>query len=312
MINATGAAVWESFKHPTDAILPGQVLQVGEALMANSSSTDPSLPFYQLVVEHVGLALYAYSSFTDSIPQQKQPYYVSSLNAKQDVEGVTTTCLHPAMVTFDGTQGLVVSYDMSLTFPSVSSSALCRDTYGKTTFILSNNGQNIHQQFIRLDTDGNLRLYVYTANSTDWQVVASISNTLCDLPGACGKYGICFRDQCTCSDLTKVQEEPVESSTSENPAALFLSCKPPNATAAPEVTGVSALANCTTPSEPGHMQEIVTVASADYFSNQYVTPDYFTPTISECGQRCLNSCSCTASFYRNDSGGTLNPTWHCD
>lgn len=114
MINATGAAVWESFKHPTDTILPGQVLQVGAALITNSSSTDPSLPFYQLVVEHVGLALYAYSSFTDSIPQQKQPYYVSSLNAKQDVEGVTTTCLHPAMVTFDGTQGLVVSYDIDI------------------------------------------------------------------------------------------------------------------------------------------------------------------------------------------------------
>ncbi|CAM6105114.1 unnamed protein product [Calypogeia fissa] len=309
MVDTAGDAIWQSFTHPTNVILPGQVLQVGATLVINSSGTDPSLPFYQLVVEHVGLALYAPSSLSDT---QKLPYYVSSLNAQQDLDGVTTTCLHPAMVTFNSTQGLMVSYDMSLTFPSASNSTLCSETYGETTIVLSsnvsNNEQNIPHQFVRLDADGNLRMYVMTDNFTAWQVVANVSSTKCDLPGACSKYGICFRDRCTCADSTKVEEEPVvehllESSMSDNPADQFLSCKPPNTTAAsPGVAGLWSSDNCTSTPGPGYMQEIVTVASADYFSNQYVTPDYSTPTMFECGQRCLNSCSCSASFYHNDSG----------
>lgn len=307
VMDATNAIVWESFKVPTDTILPGQVLQVGAMLVAESSSLDPSLPLYQLKVEHGGLALYAPPSLWGSLQEQKLPYHVSSLNADQNLAGVTTSCQHPAQITFDSNQGLVVAYDMTLMFPSVSNASVCSKTYGETALVLSNYGQSENHQFVKLDTDGNLRLYAYASNSTDWQVVASVFTSKCDIPGACSKYGICFRDRCTCSDSSKVEEPPevpnVEDSTAnDNPPSLLLSCKPPNATgASPGVTGMSTSINCTT-SESGYAQEMFIVADADYFSNQYVTPDYLKSSVYECGQHCLNSCSCSASFYHNDSG----------
>lgn len=55
---------------------------------------------------------------------------------------------------------------------------------------------NPHDTYFGVDPDGNLKTYVLVKGNFWSQDFVAIPS-LCDLPNACGEYGVCSNNQCT-------------------------------------------------------------------------------------------------------------------
>nr|POF07278.1 g-type lectin s-receptor-like serine/threonine-protein kinase rlk1 [Quercus suber] len=74
-------SVWESFKEPTDTILPGQILYMDTALRSRQSDTNYSNGRFQLSLQLDGnLVLYSLTKSLSSEPLQKAYFATSTLN----------------------------------------------------------------------------------------------------------------------------------------------------------------------------------------------------------------------------------------
>ncbi|PIA33929.1 hypothetical protein AQUCO_03900052v1 [Aquilegia coerulea] len=132
-------------------------------------------------------------------------------------------------------------------------------------------------QYIRLDSDGHLRLYHYHYEREDL-VEDIMSDELrdCAYPTFCGNYGICSDGQCSCPkgsnrDPTYFQQLNVTQSS--------LGCN--------QTTPLS----CTNP----QYHVLLDLEYVDYFSFIPVQSDI---DIESCKQACLRNCSCKAAVFR--------------
>ncbi|KAI9177846.1 hypothetical protein LWI28_019875 [Acer negundo] len=162
--------VWESFDHPTDSLVLGQKLVLGQELAASVSVSNWCRGgLYSLSVTNQGLA-----AFIESNPPQ--PYYEATFNGNK-------TGKEPSYVRF---------LNGSLAFYILSSEPSQPDRVISVPIASS-------AQYMRLDNDGLLRVYEWIP--TEWKEVADIFKEYfreCDYPLVCGNYGLCSRGICTC------------------------------------------------------------------------------------------------------------------
>ncbi|KAL3700746.1 hypothetical protein R1sor_018768 [Riccia sorocarpa] len=319
LVDSANKIRWQSFDFPTDTILPDQWLTVGSELKSRPSSTQAHLgaPSYTLRVENAGLALYAVTNNNSSINQRLfETYFITSLSQQEDLEGVLATCFHPAIVGLDYNQGLVLEFDQDSQNPwNLVNSTLCGSTGGKSRtpkLVLSNSMASSPHQFVRLDGDGNLQLYEYSSNDRTFKVATSVINSPCDLPSSCSNYGICEVNTqggggplCSCGSGNS---DPVASNSFVPliPDVPSLGCKPSwapsNPTFTPCLDGGNSTLSISSSSIYNQDEDLIRVEGVDYFSNQFVPPNFTTTDVQECGRLCTSSCSCSASFYYNDTG----------
>ncbi|KAF5935667.1 hypothetical protein HYC85_026796 [Camellia sinensis] len=168
LFDRNNAMVWQSFHHPTDSLLVGQGLVLGQKLTSSTSASNWSQGLFSLAVV------------------QSDSYYYQYLSAY--VES------HPPWSYFESAVHLYyydVLNNVSLKFENESFNGL-----------LIRAASSSSAQFIRLDPDGHLRAYEW--DGSNWNVVTDLLTSDigdCGYPMACGNYGICSSNgQCGCPD----------------------------------------------------------------------------------------------------------------
>ncbi|KAL1821351.1 hypothetical protein DCAR_0417770 [Daucus carota subsp. sativus] len=165
------AVVWQSFDHPTDALVPGQTLTDGQKLISSVSKTDSRVSIYSFLVNDEGVFAYIqsnppqnyYTNYVTTSEQSKKPSYVKFLNGSL---GIYPHSWKQAPLEI-------------FAIPPASS-----------------------VQYMRLEFDGHLRVYEWKEK---WKVIADLLTGFsgkCTYPLVCGKYGICSSGKCSCPGLS--------------------------------------------------------------------------------------------------------------
>ncbi|ERN20456.1 G-type lectin S-receptor-like serine/threonine-protein kinase SD3-1 [Amborella trichopoda] len=242
--------VWESFQSPTDTLLPGQSLEFHQTLRAAMKNSIAS--YYTLKFQSTGnLGLSWENNVTYWSSNLQAP--VASIGAKFGFDGVFQL--------LDSSREVVWAR-MSKDF---------REPLVKF-------------RFLRLDIDGNLRIYSWEGNSLQWKVGWQAVEDQCHVFGFCGLYGVCSynnsRPICTC---------PFEDS---NIWGI--------------VSGVDAGSGCRKMVDLSRCREGkgMVVLKQTMLYGLYPPHDIETMASSEsCKEKCLSDSSCFAATSKNDGSG---------
>ncbi|XP_072960542.1 G-type lectin S-receptor-like serine/threonine-protein kinase SD2-5 [Typha angustifolia] len=241
--------VWQSFDHPTDSLVSGQSMRQGMRLTANISTTNWTYSPLYLTVLADGL-----HAFVNSSPPQLYVNYTTNVSKPEN---------NSTYLTFtNGSLTLFTKPDKPeelISLPSATS-----------------------DQYMRLESDGHLRLYEYNRSRHDWQMAKDLfSNKLeyCDYPTACGEYGICTGGECSCPGN--------HFSQINNPQAKF-GCT--------RVTPLSCQAT--------QDHQLLPLDNVSYFLYSFGAGEYKGMSKESCKQACLNNCSCKAALFQYEGGNT--------
>ncbi|KAB2616954.1 G-type lectin S-receptor-like serine/threonine-protein kinase RLK1 [Pyrus ussuriensis x Pyrus communis] len=174
--NARQDIVWQSFKHPTDTLLPGQTLFAEDELFSAKSESDHSTGIFRLKMQADGNLVQYPVNTPDTAPYS---YYSS------------------------GTDGR--GKNVTLHFAADGHLYLLNDTYSNIRNI-TNGGLPADQATIylmRIDADGIFRLFSHDLNHNGRRsMVWESSNDKCDPKGVCGLNSYCvlldLEAECRC------------------------------------------------------------------------------------------------------------------
>ncbi|KAF7140397.1 hypothetical protein RHSIM_Rhsim06G0123700 [Rhododendron simsii] len=239
LFDGSNTTVWQSFDHPTDSLLVGQTLVLGQKLIANISPSNWSQGLYSLLFTRNLLRAYVETNYN-----------------------VPTTYFQ------NGTRGeRYIKYENGsfnwFTIPFVQVA-----------------------QFMRLESDGRLKVYEFTGY--DWAVVVELMTEAigeCGYPMACGKYGICSNGQCSCPDEANSE---VGTFRQRNYRQPNLGCSP--------VTPISC--------DQSQYHSFLELKDTSYFGFYPINHDYGNASgldvktdVEDCKKSCVSNCSCKAVFY---------------
>ncbi|KAI7726221.1 hypothetical protein M8C21_008565, partial [Ambrosia artemisiifolia] len=157
LMGSQDKVIWQSFDRPTNTLLPGQALSFPRNLRASSTKSVTS--YYTFVVNREGLALMWESNVT---------YWKSHLSL---LSGTVKE------VRFN-TNGVLELYDdMEKIVWSVSSKDF--------------DESSVSLRHLRMDQDGNLRIYSWDKVVRTWRVGWQAVEDQCNVFGSCGLYSVC-------------------------------------------------------------------------------------------------------------------------
>ncbi|KAH7440543.1 hypothetical protein KP509_04G112200 [Ceratopteris richardii] len=281
LLNGTGQMVWQSFDHPSDTLLPGQVIATGTRVVASVSSNNPSEGRFSVVMQPSGLMMFV------STPDGPLPYQVVGFSLAEEnntVESVRQPVCGSSITTMAYSSGGGI-----LTFrqePNVSSvPRSCK--YGDPFTITVGSNDNNTDIFFRLDPDGNFRTYVYRLHY-GWGVDQEIfsGGLYCNLPDICGDYGICSsHGSCSCPDVVGADgsADLFSPKSSSDPTSGCILSHPPSCSKNPTAN------------------RLVELDSVDYFANDFIHQRI--SSLEECKSSCASDCNCSVAFFQ---GNTFN------
>ncbi|XVF56104.1 hypothetical protein PTKIN_Ptkin06aG0090300 [Pterospermum kingtungense] len=237
LLDAKKDVVWQSFDNPTDTLLPGQRLSTFRTLRAASQSDVSSL--YSLYMNVSGqLQLRWESSII---------YWRTGRPSHSNLSAVLTS---------DGSVQLVA--------PSLEP---VWSVFGE------DHNDTVKFRFLRLDVDGNLRLYSWIEVSQTWRAVWQAVENQCHVFATCNQQGICVYNAsgspvCTC---------PFRHTAQSNSECL-----------------VSTQHMC----KPGSI--MVEHANMFLYGVYPVNDSISLTSLDECKSMCLTDSSCTAVTFSND------------
>ncbi|KAJ1687550.1 hypothetical protein LUZ63_018940 [Rhynchospora breviuscula] len=244
LFDKDNSSIWQSWEQPTDSLVIGQSLVGGQSLIsARSINTDLTEMSYLLTLLAGGLF-----AFVNSDPPQL--YDQISLNMNKSVD-------NSAFMTFaNGT----LKMSSMLHKPNESQ-------------VLNNLGAAKGIQYMKLESDGHLKIYEYNLTNKGWNMVRDLFGTeKCNYPDSCGQYGICSinNGQCSCPQGYFMQVDQL-----------------------PEL-GCSAITPITC--EDVNTNHWLTIDNVSYFN--YIDDTAFSRIdVDSCKEACLRNCSCKAVVY---------------
>ncbi|XP_061366614.1 G-type lectin S-receptor-like serine/threonine-protein kinase At1g34300 [Gastrolobium bilobum] len=246
--NGTGT-VWSSFDNPTDTIVPSQNFTVGMVL---------SYGLYSFSVLRSGnLTL----KWNDSVP-----YWDQGLNSSMSVVNLSSPVLGLQSV------GILQLFDPNLTAPVVVAYS---SDYAEGSDVL---------RILKLDGDGNLRIYSSKRGSGIVTVRWVAVEDQCDVFGYCGNNGICsYSDSnpiCGCPSQNFEMVDPNDSRKGCERKVRLADC-----------VGKEA------------MLQVDHTRFLTYPPVFLINPEIFFIGISPCSGNCLASSSCSASTSLSDGTG---------
>ncbi|KAM7488605.1 hypothetical protein LguiB_026089 [Lonicera macranthoides] len=161
--NSSDEILWQSFDHPTDTILPGQALGMGQKLFSNTDGTvDYSTGRYMLEVQSLdGNVVMSAYRFAD-------PGYWFTLTA--------------------GNMNISLVYNQSSAFMYVVNGTSIR--YNMNASVPTPVGDYYHRATI--NDKGNFQQFIYRKeNGSSWVVVWEAITEPCIVFNICGVYGFC-------------------------------------------------------------------------------------------------------------------------
>ncbi|EXC18475.1 Epidermis-specific secreted glycoprotein EP1 [Morus notabilis] len=248
--DSKGNFVWQSFDYPTDTILVGQSLRVGgpNKLVSRLSEKENKDGPYSLVIESKGSMSLYYKSKNSPKPLL---YYTSGNFV--DINNVT----------FEFEEDVEAGAYFLRFNP----------------YIIARTFYNASLTFIRLEIDGNIKLYTYNLKVVRRAFVLTYSffdrqaprdEDECQLPSRCRTFGLCEDSQC------------VACPTKNGLAGWSASCAPEK------------LTSCK-PSD-FHYYKIVGV---DHFLCKYTSGEAIKE--SACEKKCTADCKCLGYFYNRET-----------
>lgn len=156
LLNKEKDAVWQSFDNPSDTLLPGQNFSISHVL--RPPSKNPVSSYYSLYMDVLGQL---------QLRWETSVIYWTNGNPSRPADR--------AMLSSDGMLQLVDQQSKSIW------SILADD----------HNDSDVKFRFLRLDADGNLRLYSWQNASSSWRSVWQAINNQCDVYATCSLRGIC-------------------------------------------------------------------------------------------------------------------------
>lgn len=163
LLDSSDKVLWQSFDHPTDTILPGQVLGMGQKLFSNTNGTvDYSTGRYMLEIQKFdGNVVLSAHRFAD-------PGY-----------WYTAT---------DGNKSTSLVYNQSSALMYLVNGTSLR--YNMTSGVPSPVGDYYHRATI--NDEGNFQQFVYRKeNWSTWTIVWEAITEPCYVSNICGVYGFC-------------------------------------------------------------------------------------------------------------------------
>ncbi|KAL5576536.1 hypothetical protein UlMin_018235 [Ulmus minor] len=250
LYDAKNNFIWQSFDHPTDTLLVGQAPSLNDpnVLLSRKTNVDRSKELYGFFLVENLLSLCLTSKHSDQGVLPYYNYYQPETEKAFAFELGLRYCYH--INDLD-----TISLKMIFSRPKYNS------TYS----------------MLRLESDGNLRVYTYYEH-VDWDawevsfklfdVEYGNSKSVCKLPKKCGEFGICENDQ-------------------------WVAC--------PSPMGLKGWAkNCTPPALPqcdgGPNMDYFKVAGVTHFLNWTKKGDGPMKP-GECRGMCDKSCDCLGFFY---------------
>ncbi|KAM0933696.1 putative non-specific serine/threonine protein kinase [Dioscorea sansibarensis] len=171
LFNSSNGTIWQSFDHPTDTLLPGQVLRCGQSLISSLADSNMGNDLFSL---SISLGFFTAFIHTD--------ISVAYLFLGKGVSETATSTDLLQYLEFKAGQVVLVFLTGNVT----------------STFTLAETQWHQRSDFLRLDPDGGLRIYSWMLQG--WRVVYDFTynSDLCQLPLKCGRYGVCKAGQCLC------------------------------------------------------------------------------------------------------------------
>ncbi|KAJ4975290.1 hypothetical protein NE237_000396 [Protea cynaroides] len=271
LYNQKGRFVWQSFDHPTDTLLVGQSLRPGgpTKLVSRISAVDGSEGSYSFeIVQKWYWAMYMKSK--NSV--KPLLYYVNEFHNGDTLSGLL---FNSAPETNEG-YAFELKLEIERNNVSAGSLILARPKYNSTLSML------------RVEYDGNLKIYTYydKVDYGAWQISFNLFDrngreSECKLPSRCGSLGVCEDDQCVACPT---------------PKGLFgwsKTCTSP------------VLPPCNKGAIGGKAKvDYYKVVGVDHFLNGYTEGDG-PMKVSECRDKCSKDCGCLGFFYREESSKCL-------
>ncbi|KAK2440658.1 putative receptor protein kinase ZmPK1 [Trifolium repens] len=171
--------LWQSFDFPTDTLLPNQPLTRFTNLVSSRSQTNFSSGFYKLFFDNDNTLGLLYEG-----PRVSSIYWPDPWTTKNGAVGSGTRS------TFNSSR--IALLDSLGRFSSSDNFVFNNSDYG--TYL---------QRFIRLDHDGNVRVYSRKDEEQSWFVSGQFRQQPCFIHGICGPNSTCSNDplngrKCSC------------------------------------------------------------------------------------------------------------------
>lgn len=249
LLSSKDEVAWESFSSPTNTLLPGQSIRYPQNLRALPTRLISS--YYNLVIrQDGGLAL---------VWEHNVTYWKSPIGSKE------------ARFDFSGVFGLYDDRD------KIVWSVSPKDLGDPSTRF----------RHLRIDRDGNLRIYSWDGDSRGWKAVWQAVKDQCSVFGSCGSYSVCVYNSsapvCDCLFF-----DSLESGISSSPALVSggVGCKK-----------MADLRNC-------RMNTSILVLKQTVLYGLYPSQD-LEMQLSEaaCREYCVNDSTCIAATSINDGSG---------
>jgi hypothetical protein len=236
------SSVWQSFDNPTDILVMGQSLCRGMKLTAKPSELKWSSSRFYLSAEWNGL---------------QHSFSPAAYTQLFQTEATPTPTSRPSNC-YAFVNGSLGFPDKIFSLPSASS-----------------------LQFMRLESDGHLRLYEMQEHKSPQMLLDVLSTVIafCDYPLACGDYGICNNGQCSCPSLSSFRFQNERLPGSGCVPLSSISCK--------------------------HAQhhKLMPLNNISYFSNSSFSKLALSGySENDCKQSCLMNCSCKVVIYHSELG----------
>lgn len=267
-----GKFVWQSFDYSTDTLLVGQSFSSTgiKRLVSRVSQKDGSNGAYSYGIDGRFLTLKYH------IKNSNQFFYYFKSSDFGEGQGSLANLTFVANPENDQNHAYEIGFSYTLNgSPSSGTTIMARPKYNGTL------------SFIRIDFDGNLRIYTldplvdwatwdvsFVQFTRDPEALNGVSE--CDLPKRCGALGVCEDSQCVACP---------------RPQGLLgwsKECLPP----------------ILPPCNGGVNVDYYKVVGAEHYSSQF--NDGTGPIkVTECQKKCDTDCKCVAFFYKNESSKCL-------
>lgn len=273
-----GKFIWQSFDHPVDTLLVGMSVKKNGRLVSRTSEVDGRDGKYSLVLDNSGFSFYLNNS--------GQLVNYNGWGGK----GLSSIRFNTAPINQDpksaGWELLLETFEDSKSPPTPSPMPSGRRLLqsfpvgSANTIILRKLNYNATLSFLRLESDGNVKVFTYYKEvpylkwSETFAFFSSYYVRECGLPSKCGSFGLCQRGMCVACP---------------SPNGLLgwsEDCQPPK------------LKPCAAKAKVDYYK----IAAAEHFLNRESTGDGEGPIKAEaCRDKCSKDCRCKGFVYKEDT-----------
>ncbi|MED6204891.1 hypothetical protein PIB30_012938 [Stylosanthes scabra] len=179
-----GTVLWQSFDCPTDTLLPGQLLTRQTQLVSRRSESNRSSGFYKLLFDSNNVLTLLYDGPDVSSTYWPVPWLVSWQAGR-----------------FNYNSSRVAVLNSLGEFSSSDNYTIRTSDYGLAL-----------QRRLRIDSDGNLRVYSQDLSRAKWYVSWQAITDSCNIHGICGPNSLCSFDpkngrKCSCLPWYRVKNQ---------------------------------------------------------------------------------------------------------